>query len=129
MFCGVWPNILQDQMINDDCCCHLTNNANIQDIIGSFIIHLGQKFTNQKVTPTHHFQSNKTLLHKQMKSKDNNLQLHQCLGHGSPSTTSLSFGRGGFDFLALDAGLGLDDCGLSGVTGGLFCGSSSSEEV
>ena len=64
-----------------------------------------------------------------MKSKDNNLQLHQCLGHGSPSTTSLSFGRGRFDFLVLDDGLGLDDCGLSGVAGGLFCGTSSSEEV
>ena len=39
MFCGVWPNILQDQMINDDCCCQLTKNANIQRLTGSFIIH------------------------------------------------------------------------------------------
>ena len=66
-----------------------------------------------------------------IKSKDYNLLQHHCLGHGSPSTTFLSLGRGGFNFLVLDDGLGLgfEDRGLSRGAGGLYCGSSSSEEV
>ena len=57
---------------------------------------------------------------------------HHFLGQGSASTTSLSFGRGGFlgvrprDRPGDGHGLGLDDCGLSGVEGGMFGGSSSS---
>lgn len=68
-------------------------------------------------------------LHQKITSKDNYLNLHQRLEHGSPITTSLVFGRGGFDLLVLGGGLGIDDCGLSGVAGGLFCGSSSSDDV
>lgn len=74
-------------------------------------------------------QDYKRLLHQQTTNKDNNQSLNQCLGHGRPKTTSLFFGRGGFDFLVLGGGLGLDDCGLSGVAGGLFCGSSLSDDV
>ena len=94
-------------------------NKNIKDRTGSFIIQTCQRLQT-KVFPQITSQENKILLHQQIKSKDNNQQLHQFLGHGSPITTSLYFGRGEFDFLVLDAGLGLDDCGLSGVAGGLF---------
>ena len=51
----------------------------------------------------------KRLLHQQTTSKDNYKRLHQRLGHGRPITTSLDFGRGGFDLLVLGGGLGLDE--------------------
>jgi hypothetical protein len=126
MLCGVWTNILQDpvqMMLIDDL------QVNKQDVI---IHHSSQKeyklIKYHKSTFIHHFRNYKRLLHNKMKLKD---YKHHCLGHGSPSTIFLSLGRGGFVFFVLVdvLGLGLEDCGLSGVEGGSFGGSSSSEEV
>ena len=74
---------------------------------------------------------------KELTSQPTHLHLHHFFGHGSPSTISLSLGRGGLCFVGPrerpgdGCGLGLEDCGLSGVEGGLLSGSpsSSSDDV
>lgn len=119
ILCGVWTNILQEKLTIDDLQVHKQKVSNFHSSSKEYI---QTKYIHIK------FRNHKRLLHNKLKTKDFK---HQFLGHGSPSTISISLGRGGFAFLALVGvlGLGLDDCGLSGVDGGLLCGSSSSDDV
>ena len=101
---------------NDD--LHSNETRNLKIFIHSF---------NKYKDPTSTGQNT-----KELKSQPKHLHLHHFFGHGSPSTISLSFGRGGFCLVGPrerpgdGCGLGLEDCGLSGVEGGMLSGSSSS---
>ena len=99
-------------------CCRISSNWR-------FLLFLQE--TNETITVNFYsfnwfqlqkiFSNTREWLHQKITTKllQWSFSIHPRLGQGSPITTSLDLGRGGFDLLVLADGRGREDLGLSGI--------------